>query len=101
MDAQRRMTRRAAKDLGLTQYFTGKACPKGHVGMRYTTNGVCVECSSAQAKDWRKNNPERYQEVRKAWRENNKEYLQLVTRARTERRAEARKFKVSPVNSGD
>jgi hypothetical protein len=38
------MKRREAKALGLSQYNTGKPCPKGHISDRYTGNGNCVQC---------------------------------------------------------
>lgn len=90
-DAQRVMKRKTAKELGLVHYFTGKACPKGHVGMRYTANGVCVDCASIQSKEWRENNPERYQAGREKWMSENREYMRVANRARTEKRAASRK----------
>ena len=38
------MTRQEAKGLSLTHYYTGKECPKGHNGLRFTSTGSCVEC---------------------------------------------------------
>lgn len=38
-------SRKEAKDLKSTRYFTGKECPYGHIADRYTTTGYCVECS--------------------------------------------------------
>jgi hypothetical protein len=38
------ITRKQAKALGLTRYFTGKPCKHGHVCERYTANFACVEC---------------------------------------------------------
>ncbi len=38
--------RRDAKARGLTRYFTGVPCPKGHVGPRSVSNAACVDCSS-------------------------------------------------------
>lgn len=29
---------------GKRRYFSGKACPSGHVAERYTLNGYCVVC---------------------------------------------------------
>ena len=31
---------------GLSKYFTGKPCKKGHICERYTKFGVCVDCTS-------------------------------------------------------
>lgn len=33
-----------ARSLGLTHYFTGKRCTKGHLSPRYASSGNCVEC---------------------------------------------------------
>ena len=54
---------RAAFERGLTRYFTGKKCSKGHVAERMISNGSCVEClkskrAYSRVKEWRKNNPE-------------------------------------------
>lgn len=37
-------TKAAAKRLGATHYFTSKACPKGHLALRYVSTGGCSEC---------------------------------------------------------
>jgi hypothetical protein len=36
--------RAAAKAAGLTTYFTGKPCPKGHISPRSTARGYCLQC---------------------------------------------------------
>lgn len=36
--------RAKAKALGLTYYFTGQPCSRGHISKRITANGVCHEC---------------------------------------------------------
>lgn len=38
------ITRKEAKAAGLSTYFTGKACTKGHVARRGTANGSCQQC---------------------------------------------------------
>lgn len=48
------ITRAMAKERGLSLYFTGKACKRGHVAPpRRTVNGACAWCSKADAKAWR------------------------------------------------
>lgn len=37
-------TRIEALQMGVTRYFTGKPCKRGHISNRYTQNGGCVEC---------------------------------------------------------
>lgn len=38
------ISRSDAKAKGLSRYFTGKPCKHGHLALRRTINGVCVEC---------------------------------------------------------
>lgn len=33
-----------ARELGITHYFTGKKCSKGHLHLRYASSGNCVMC---------------------------------------------------------
>lgn len=42
-----------AREEGLSHYFTGKPCSKGHVSSRLTSTRVCTECSKAYAKRYR------------------------------------------------
>lgn len=37
-------SRKHARELGETRYFTGKPCRRGHIAERSTSRGVCVEC---------------------------------------------------------
>lgn len=34
-----------AKEKGLTRFFTGEPCRRGHVAERYTSNQCCVQCA--------------------------------------------------------
>jgi hypothetical protein len=43
------ITRSEAKAAGLTKYFTGKPCKRGHICERYM-NGGCSECSHARGR---------------------------------------------------
>lgn len=38
------ITRRQAVERGLTQYFTGKPCPHGHLAKRNTVTAACTKC---------------------------------------------------------
>lgn len=38
------ITREEADVLGLTRYFTGRACRNNHIADRYVNGGACVEC---------------------------------------------------------
>lgn len=33
-----------AAELGISRYFTGKKCIKGHLSLRATKTGMCLEC---------------------------------------------------------
>lgn len=48
-------TRKAAKAIGASHYFTGNPCVRGHVALR-KTKGACVECLK---EDWEKDNQRR------------------------------------------
>jgi 5-methylcytosine-specific restriction endonuclease McrA len=48
-------TRKEAKALGASHYFTGEPCTRGHVAPR-KTKGVCVECMQ---EDWTADNERR------------------------------------------
>jgi len=48
-------TRKEAKELGATHYFTGEPCVRGHVAPR-KTKGACVECMK---EDWAADNERR------------------------------------------
>lgn len=41
---QKIISRRDAISAGLTRYFTGKPCRKGHVSVRGTSGGSCIAC---------------------------------------------------------
>jgi hypothetical protein len=50
-------TRAAAKAAGSKFYFTGEACPQGHVELKYTSNGNCTACNSGLGRRWHQANP--------------------------------------------
>lgn len=71
------VTRAEAKKHGLTRYFTGKPCKRGHIAERIVAMAACIECAreidrACRARnleharkqdrdwkrDWRKNTPE-------------------------------------------
>lgn len=51
--------RHLARYQGLLRFFTGKPCSKGHIAPRSVSTGMCVECRTGHAKEWKKRNPER------------------------------------------
>lgn len=62
------MERSEAKALGLIRYKTGRACKRGHICERNTSDGQCLECSRQKIRDWQKANPEKTRANRKQWR---------------------------------
>ena len=52
-------TRKLAISFSETKYFTGKACPKGHVEARRTKTGECLGCKKEALVQWRAKNPEK------------------------------------------
>ncbi len=54
-----------ARNLGLTRYFTGKPCKRGHVADRYVQiNGsTCTICSVQHTSKWNKSNPEKIKDT--------------------------------------
>lgn len=56
---------------GLTHYFTGTPCKRGHIAKRLVSNKSCVVC----AEEARKKNQSKYRNTRAEYREKNKENL--------------------------
>lgn len=53
------VSRREARLAGLSRYFTGRPCKRGHLAERRLSTGHCVECNNAAMIAWRAANPER------------------------------------------
>lgn len=47
------LRRREARALGLSYYFTGKPCLRGHVCERYSHSGGCCECTKIRTQIYR------------------------------------------------
>jgi hypothetical protein len=52
------ITLKEAKALGLSRYFTGKPCPKGHIAER-DLDRHCIVCASIKHKHYRAENRDR------------------------------------------
>lgn len=79
------ISRRDAKAAGLSQYFTGKPCPKGHVAPRVVSNYWCVKCRCAAFKRWVQATPERklgFNRYRRKWQRATPSRRQANNRAR-------------------
>jgi hypothetical protein len=67
------ISRKDARAAGLSRYFTGKPCPRGHVAERYVANKSCVVCADIVANASRAKRADYYASCRKAWVKNNPE----------------------------
>jgi hypothetical protein len=67
------ISRKEAKEQGLTRYFTGKPCPKGHIAEKAVSNCTCVQCREEKAKLWEKQNPEKAKKSKQKWIQQNPE----------------------------
>lgn len=67
--------------MGVAHYFTGKACPRGHVANRFASSHRCVACSTADASEWKRGNPEAGAKSRKAWAAANPERNKAIKSA--------------------
>ncbi len=74
------ITRGEARKQGLSRYFTGKACKRGHVDERYVSNLDCVSCvyERSKANAWYKRNRERHNANSRAWYAENSEKLKAT-----------------------
>ncbi|WP_456267645.1 hypothetical protein M1D97_10285 [Kushneria sp. AK178] len=59
---------------GLSKYFSGKPCPKGHVAWRSTAKGVCLECQRGYSARRCRENPEAVAAISSRWRKKNPDY---------------------------
>jgi hypothetical protein len=85
------ISRKEAQAQGLTRYFTGKPCGKGHVSERLTYNWMCAKCNlnhvkarykknpepvKKRAAEHNKKNPEKMKVRHKNWKKNNPDKVQ-------------------------
>lgn len=74
-------TRAEAKASGLTHFWTGRPCRRGHIAKRYASDKTCTECKLEQSARWRRENPEKASELDAKYREQNlEEFKERVNR---------------------
>jgi len=66
------ITRQEAISKGLSTYFTGKPCKRGHVMERFTCNCTCKGCT------WNKLHPEEDRKRVKEWKRKNREKVKSI-----------------------
>jgi hypothetical protein len=67
------ISRKEARERGLTHYYTGKPCKHGHLAERAVGNRTCAQCAIKQHQAWYVANGEKVRERNRAWREANPE----------------------------
>lgn len=96
------VSRADAKAIGLSKYFTGEPCLRGHISTRNTKSGRCHACSQEDKKnnreavnewqrEYRRRDPEKAKERDTAWRARNLERAREVGRNSYRRNADARR----------
>lgn len=93
------ISRSDAKALGLTRYFTGNSCLRGHVSERRVANHVCVECDADNRKKYYKNNID---ENRRKARERarTEKYIIAKKKRRSDPLVRAREYHLVKLRSG-
>lgn len=93
------ISKKQAQETGLTRYFTGKPCCKGHIAERMVSTRTCLECKRQRDKAWQYLYPEKSKAKRRAYLENNREKDCMRVQARYHRAKQARLFKDDEVVS--
>ena len=65
------VSREEALSKGLTHYYTGSNCDRGHDSVKYVKTRACVQCVKDRATRFRKENPERRKEIVYKWDRDN------------------------------
>lgn len=81
------ISRKDAKAAGLKRYFTGKACPHGHVAERSVSGKTCIECGVASQQTPAHREYQREYAKTPAQRKRRRTYMGLYARTPTRRRA--------------
>lgn len=83
------ISRLAARKAGLTRYFTGKPCPKGHIAERHIVNGRCCACGKA----WKAGNRDKVNAAQRIARRRDPAKTKAVHRAHYYRHLEKNRQK--------
>jgi hypothetical protein len=100
--APRVVSKKDASVMGLTRYFTGTPCLRGHVSERQTSNGTCLECIKENKRAFQINHAEKLSKYRADYRKRNVEkYAERNRRYYVLNRVEVRRKQAvySSVNS--
>ena len=91
------ITRSEAKAKGLTRYFTGKPCKRGHLSERRVSSLCCLECDADRSRRYYKENREDILTKKRVYRSENyekerKREAEYSKRNRDARRAYSRMY---------
>ena len=56
-----------AKAQGLSRYFTGKECPRGHIAERFVSTRACTACARDRKHLWNATNPDKVNAQKRAY----------------------------------
>lgn len=68
-------SRKTAREIKSSRYFTGVACKQGHFSQRNTNSGNCIECARVNMNAMRERDPTLAAEKYRAWADANKDEL--------------------------
>lgn len=81
-----------AKRMGLTRYFTGLPCGKGHIAERRVCRNICVMCNQEKAKkkkkpyvEWSEQKKTKFRATAKKWKNNNPEKIKTQQKEKNKR----------------
>ena len=83
------LTRQEAITAGLTRYFTGRECPRGHVAERLVSTRACAACAREKKHAWSAANPDKVNAQKRAYRSNNLDKVKGWQSAEQKRNREA------------
>lgn len=66
------LSRKEARTLGRTRYFTSKSCKHGHTVERLTSNATCVRCVLNRPHRWKKTNWKKHLSHCQTWKHKHK-----------------------------
>lgn len=70
-----------AKSAGLTRYFTGAPCPRGHIAERLVSVRACIACLRERKREWSEQNPEKVNAQKRAYCNANLEKVKALKSA--------------------
>ena len=74
------ITIQQAKEQGLSRFYTGQPCSRGHLAERLVSTGCCVECTKIHRMRWRKDNAEKIKKQCFEYYRNNTSKIREYTR---------------------